>query len=83
VQPETDGLAADLDPVQFEHQEGDGLTAPAAAEEAEVAWRRGGDPADDDGGPSGGEAKGPAGLVPDEALHPLLAEPLDPTVDRP
>src|SRR5882757_5043405 len=61
------------------HQ-GDGLTAPATAEEAEVARRLCGDPLDDGRDPRGGEAKGPAGLVPGQALYPFLMEPLDPAV---
>ena len=62
MQPAADGLAADLDLVDLEHQQGDGLAAPPAAEEAEVARGVLGDPLDGDGDPLGGEAKGSAGL---------------------
>ena len=83
MQPAADGLAADLDVVDAEHQEDDGLAAPAAAEEAEVAGRVLGDPLDDDVDPAGGEAKGAAGLVPGDPLDALGVEPLDPSVDGP
>src|SRR5512135_239674 len=83
MEPAADGLAADLDLVEFEHQDRDGLAAPAAAEEAEVTRCLGGDPFDHDGDPTGGEAKGAAGLVPGQALHSLSVEPLDPAVDGP
>src|SRR5512135_665734 len=81
MEPTTDRLAADLDLVEVEHQDRDGLAAPTAAEKAEGGRRRGGNPCDDDFDPVGGEAKGTAGLVPGQALHPLLMELLDPAVD--
>jgi hypothetical protein len=83
MEPAADGLAADLDVVEFEHQDGHRLAAPAAAEEAEVAWGLGGDPLDDDLDPVGGEAKGSAGLMPGNRLDALGVEPLDPAVDGP
>jgi hypothetical protein len=84
VQPAADGLAADVDALGLADQRGERPAGPAAAEEAEVAGGLLGDPLDDDGDPvGGGEAKGSAGLVPAQALHPLGGEPLDPAVDRP
>src|SRR5512142_2671801 len=69
--------------MEFEHQDGDGLAAPAAAQEAEVTRCLLGDPFDDAGNPFGGEAKGSAGLVPGQTLDPLGLEPLDPAIDGP
>jgi hypothetical protein len=83
MQPAADRLATDLDIVLPEHPQRDGLAAPAAAEEAEVAGRLLGDPFDDGGDPGGREVKGTAGLVPGQALDPLVLEPLDPAVDGP
>ena len=83
MEPASDGLAADLDAVDLAHQEGQRLAAPAAAEEAEVAGCRGGDPAGDDSGPVGGEAKGSAGLVPGDPRDALGVEAFDPSVDGP
>jgi hypothetical protein len=84
VQPAADGLAADRDALGLPDQQGERPAGPAAAEEAEVAGDLFGDPLDDDGDPvGGGEAKGSAGLVPAQALHPLGVEPLDPAVDGP
>lgn len=64
VQPAADGLAADLNLMVPKHHERDGLAAPPAAEEAEVARGLLGDPLDDGGDPRRGEPKGTAGLVP-------------------
>lgn len=83
MEPTADRLATHLEIMFAEHQEHDGLAAPATAEEPEVAWGVLGEPLDSEGDPGGGEAKGTTGLVPGQPLDPLVVEPLDPTIDSP
>ena len=82
AEPAAHGLAADLDVVDLAQQDGDGLAAPAAPQEAEVAWSLLGDPVEGEFDPGGIEAGASAGPVPGDRLDALGVESLDPSVDR-
>src|SRR5262249_11524494 len=68
AQPAADGVAADRQAVPPPQEHGDGLAAPAAAQEAEVARQLLGDPADHHGDPAGRQARGGAARPVEQGL---------------
>src|SRR5262249_52017486 len=81
VQPATDGLPADDQLVVGQQQHDDGGAGPATAQEAEVARRTLGDPADGQAGPESGEPGASAGWPAEEGLQTGLLVTLLPAGD--